>query len=242
MIEHNITMLPAMIFSHNDIWDELSPFLTKLHEWEYSMEIWAQFNPFQALSERWYKVLSQSELTEIIWSAHFKWSQSAEISMIEYTDVNCHFCQKMEKDGTSTKIFAAFPWNIRKTSSNFIGVWWNKTQIAAELLECIARDWWADVYSTVLSSILVSGDNSKENILVQASNNNLNRDTIESCHTSWETKSIVASKFSMGTNVFRVTGTPSTIIFNNTTGEYIKVVWAYPADHFIKTVEDLLVP
>jgi hypothetical protein len=42
----------------------------------------------------------------------------------------------MEKDGTAAAVFKALPTEFNKTTTNYVGVGGQKTQNAAELLEC----------------------------------------------------------------------------------------------------------
>jgi hypothetical protein len=74
----------------------------------------------------------------------------------------------METDGTAETVMAEFPTDLNKTTSNFIGVGGAATQAAAEIFECAGSLAGADVYNSMISETLVSGDNSADTLLALA--------------------------------------------------------------------------
>lgn len=172
-------------------------------------------------------------------TAQYQGNKDAKITWIEYTDVNCHYCQKMQQDGTSELILGEYPDLVNKTVSNFIGVGGAGTQTAAEILECSAKLSGAKAYNEILIKALSSGNTSKSDMLSSAEDFGVNRDALESCVNNGETKEIVKTKFEIGQSVFGVTGTPGNIILNNQTGEYHLISGAYPAEEFRRVIESL---
>lgn len=238
--ENSIKLLPAAVFSTNVLWPDLAPYLTPLKSWEYSLALWATHDPFLERSPNWFLVADNSILQEIKSTAYYDGPAEAKITWVEYTDVNCGFCKKMETDGTAKTVLAEFPNELNKTTSNFIGVGWAATQKAAEILECAGKIGGATAYNSILSKILVEGKNDEASMLTIAAEQWLNQDTLKSCIDNEETKDIVAQKFSTGSEKFGITGTPGNVLINNETGEYKIISGAYPADTFIATVNELL--
>lgn len=236
----NITTLPAFIFSSNQgVSSDMSPFLQALPSGKFNLAIEASFNPFAKRSDRGLLIVEDDVLVSIQETAHIKGTSDAQITWLEYTDVNCFYCKKMETDGTATTILETYPELVNKTTSQFIGTGGATTQAAAEALECIAQVSGSDAYNNVLSQALQSGDNSRSALLASASDLWVNQDQVESCITNWDTKELITSKMAIGTDVFGITGTPGNVLINNQTGEYSILSGAYPADSFKEAIEAL---
>ncbi len=237
---NGITALPAAIFSTNNVWSELAQYLSPLDSGEFSLALWASHNPFVERSDNGFLIAEPEVLTEIKETAYFKWPDDAKITWVEYTDVNCGYCKKMETDGTANAVLAKFPEELNKTSSNYVWVGGAATQKAAEILECAGKLWWAELFNSMISQVLTDWDNSEEAMLAFAAEQWADRDTIKSCLDNGETKDIVAQKFATWAETFGITGTPGNVLINNETWEYEIVSGAYPADKFIETVNKLL--
>lgn len=240
--ENNIAALPAVIFSTNILSDggQMAPFLTAMPDGQFTLALSSTFDPFAKRSANGFLVLEPEQIQTVLAGSYLKWADNAQITWIEYTDLNCHFCQKMEDDGTAQTVLEKYPEVLNKTTHNFVGVGGEKTQIWSELLECIGKVAGADAYNSVLSGTLTSKDSSKDGILALAGTEGVDVTAVESCFDAGETKDIVASRFAAGQEVFGVTGTPGNIILNNSTGEYTLISGAYPVESFVETIDSLL--
>jgi len=236
--DNEVTRLPAVIFNTDELNDagQLAPFIRELPNGSFTLELESTFDPFASRSEAGFLTISDEIISEIQETAHYNWNPESEITWIEYTDVNCHYCKKMESDGTANEVLAKFP-EINKTSSNFIWVGWVASQTAAEALECVASVGGSEVYNSILSSILLSGNNSETEILKLAGEASVDTESVSLCIENGDSQELVASKFAIGTDVFGVTGTPGNIILNNTTGEYQLVSGACGASTFEKAID-----
>jgi len=240
--ENNITTLPAVIFSSNQLADNgaMTNYLTALPTEGFSLQIGSSFDPFAERSDRGFLVASEETLSSIKDTANYKGAADAQITWVEYTDVNCHYCKKMESDGTWAAILEKYPNDVNKTVSNYIGVGWAASQTAAEALECVSANGWADAFNAVISSILLSGDNGKSNIIKLATEQGVSEDAINTCLENGDTKDLVASKFALGRDVFGITGTPGNVLIHNETGEFEILSGAYPAENFEAVIDRLL--
>ena len=239
---NNITTLPAVVFSTNILNDggQIAPYLVALPEEGFSLALGATFNPFAERSERGFLTLENADREEILAWSYYLGDENAEVTWIEYTDLNCHYCQLMESDGTAEELLTEYDGTLNKVTHNFIGVGGQASQTGAEILECVGREWWADAYNTVMSETLLSKDSSESAMLALAVKQWLDKTTIQSCLDNGETEDIVAQRFAAGQEVFGVTGTPGNIIINNNTGEYTLVSGAVPAASFETVIDSLL--
>jgi protein-disulfide isomerase len=185
-------------------------------------------------------MIDESILDEIKADAHYNGDTNAKVTWIEYTDVNCHYCKKMEQDGTAQTVMDDIGEDLNKTSSHFIGVGGQASQTAAEVLECIASIGWSDLYNSGLSQALSSGDNSKATLVANAVAGGVNETDLNACIDNGDSKETVERKFNRGREVFGITGTPGNVIINNETGEYEVISGAYPASAFEKIINKML--
>ena len=240
--ENQITALPAVIFNSNAMNDgrQITPYLTALPGGEFSLALGATFDPFAIRSDKGFLVLDEWILEDIKADAHFIGDENAAVTWLEYTDVDCHYCKKMETDGTAETVLEAIGSDLNKTSSHFIGVGGQASQDAAEALECIASVGSADAYNSGLSEALISGDNSVATLIANATASWVNETLLNACIDNGDSKATVERKFNRGQNAFGITGTPGNVIINNQTGEYEIISGAYPASTFEEVVTRML--
>ncbi len=234
-----ITVLPAAIFSNNSV-TELAQFLQPTSNFKFSLELGSSYDPTIERSEKGFMVIEDTKKELALANSHYTGAENGKIVWIEYTDVNCHYCKKMETDGTAKTVLDKFPNDVRKSPVNFIGVWWAASQTAAEIFECVAKVWWSKEYNTVISQSLSTWKNGESDIYGFAKEAWVDSAKVEACYKAWETKDVVASKFQAGQNIFGITGTPGNVLINTETGEYEIISWAYPADTFIDAIERML--
>ena len=146
----------------------------------------------------------------------------------------------MEKDGTAKTILEKYPSDVKKASSNFIGVGWDRTQQWAEALECIAKIGWADAYNTSIAHALSSDKTDKSDIISYTSEIWVDTTAVQSCFDNGETKDLVAAKFNAWKDLFGITGTPGNVLLNTETGEYEVISGAYPTATFEAAIDKLL--
>lgn len=239
---NEIKFLPVVLFNTNVINDggQITPFLQAIPDESYSLAIGSSFDSFAKRSDKWFLVADDSLIAAIKDDANYIGNENAKITWIEYTDVNCHYCKKMEQEWTVKAVMAAIWEDLNKTSSNYIGVWGQQTQTAAEALECISSLSWADAYNEVLSKVLTGGDNSKATIISLAKAEWTSETDLNTCIDNGDSKETVARKFNRGRNDFWVGGTPGNILINNETGEYQLISGAYSVSTFEEAINTML--
>lgn len=242
LIENSISSLPAIIFNSNALVDggQITPYLQALPNGQYSLALWATFDPFATRSENGFLMASDDVISQIRDTAHFDGNADAEVTWLEFSDVNCFYCKKMAQDGTYKTVKENIPEWFNHSLFNFIGVGGASTQTAAEVLECIASVWGSEAYTSVFNSSLLEEKNSTNDLLEFANAEGVNTNEVQSCIDNGESKDIVAEKFALWRDTFGITGTPGNVIINMQTGEYEIVSGAYPADTFQETINKLL--
>jgi len=240
--ENNITALPAIIFSGNNINDagQIVPYLTALPDGQFSLALGAKFNPFAERSDKWFLMLDEQTLWEVTSWLFIDGNTDATLTWLEYSDVNCFYCKKMAQDGTVETVLENKWSDLNHSFVSFIWVGWAATQEAAEVMECIGDESWAEVYASVFNESLVSEKNSTDDLLAFASDLGADVSSIQTCIDENRVSGDVTRKFEAWRNIFGVTGTPGNVILNNLTGEYELISGAYPVDAFEEVVERML--
>ena len=238
--DNNITALPAVLFSTNQIGDggTMAPYLTAIPTGEYSLQIGSTFDPFAKRSANGFLQLDMADVEAIKATAHAEWE--SKIMWLEYSDINCGFCKKMVTDGTVNTVAESLPDTFTHAYINFVGVGWSRTQSAAEALECIASTGSDEAYNYAFEQSLSQWTDSVDSILGYAEEKGTDKALAQTCIDNGDSKDIVAQKFSTGQTQFGITGTPGNVLLNTETGEYEVVSGAYPAATFETTIKSLL--
>ena len=241
--ENNITTLPAVVFSTNQIADNgaMTQYLTAMPDGSFSLQIGSTFDPFAQRSDRGFLQIEDQAIIESLTStAHVEGDENAKVLWIEYSDVNCHFCKKMVADGTVETVKESLPSVFNHAFVNFIGVGGARTQSAAEALECIASVGSDEAYNYAFKQSLAEEKDSVDDLLAYAAEKWTDTALAQTCIDNGDSKDIVAQKFSAGQTLFGITWTPGNVILNIETGEYEVVSGAYPADTFESTINSLV--
>lgn len=109
--ENNISALPAVIFNTNSLNDggQIAPYLQQLPDEQYSLALGATFDPFAERSENGFLMAPEDVISQIQNTAHFDGNPNAAVSWLEFSDVNCSYCQKMVQDGTYESVKDSIP-------------------------------------------------------------------------------------------------------------------------------------
>lgn len=237
--KNDITLLPAILLNHNKVTGQVSGFLQKTPDNNYNLPIDSTFDPYAVRSERGFLVLEQETINAILSELHIFWNPDANVTWLEYSDVNCHYCKKMETDGTAKIVFDTLWEVINKSQISYISVGWDASQKAAEVLECIGKIGWSEPYSLSFSNTLFTGKNTTTDIIEFAKTLWVDGGLVQACYDAGETKEKVERQIQLQNFTFWQGGTPRNILINTETWEYSVLSWAYPANSFIQTIESL---
>lgn len=242
--ENNITALPAIIFSGNNLNDagQIVPYLTALPDGQYSLALWAKFNPFANRSDKWFLVLDSMDVIENIKAeSPIDGNPNAPVTYIEYSDLECPFCAKLHNDGTPQALQEKYGDNMNIVFQHFPLDFHANALRAAQGIECVSEQG-VNSFDLIDASFKAYSNNnfSLDGFYDLAVDLWANKETLQECVNSERYKDRVLAQQTTGQNIFGVTGTPGNVIVNNTTGEYEVISWAYPASSFEEIIDRML--
>jgi len=176
--------------------------------------------------------ISTDELEAFYKTAYIEGDKDAKISIIEFSDVQCPFCQRHTNAGTldqvRTKygddvnvIFAHFPLSIHPSA-----------QKASEALECAGKMGGEEGFFKFKKALFAKGGDPKLDVIeAVATEVGMNATDMMACVNGGEFAQKVTDQMAFGRKL-GVTGTPGNIVMNNETGEFQKVSGAVPATAF----------
>ncbi len=175
---------------------------------------------------------------------HIRGNANAEISLIEYTDIECPFCKKFH--ATPSALLAHFGdrvnWVVRSFPLPFHDPAARKEALAAE---CVGKLAGNDAYWKYTDSLFAytksngGGLPEANSIEKLAAALGVKRQSLSQCMNDAAMIKRVEDDIADGVAA-GVNGTPMTVIRNNRTGASEAVGGALPADAFIPTIERML--
>lgn len=261
MLQKNeILVLPAIIFSNNKVEKWLSDFLNKTKDWRYLLNIWAKFNPFIERSDRWFLLLDKEELEKIKTNSYIKWNSEAEITWLEYSDLECPYCAKLHRSDVEKALSEKYSDKLNIIFNHFPLDFHKNAQIASEILECTWEEKWADTFYALLKSSFdnaeekevsqwwqtfitydTSKSSSKKTMIDIAISLWVNENSLDKCLDDEKYSNKVVFQADRWAKLFWITWTPWNVLINNTTWEY-EIIWgAYPKEAFINIIDRLII-
>lgn len=172
------------------------------------------------------------------------WNPDAEITWIEYSDLECPFCKKLHKAWTIEEILKMYDGNVNFVFKQFPLDFHAMAQMEAEALLCVWDLAWSDKYYEFITKIF---DNSQTN------GRSFTKDSISELWTSiWIDKNSLFSCIESGKfkqkaldemsewQSFGIQWTPWNVLINNKTWKWDKLPWAYPTNSFKQKIDSLL--
>lgn len=186
--------------------------------------------------------LTSDQIASVTEGAVYNGKESASIVLIEYSDIECPFCQRHFSSNTVDSIINKYPDAVKTVFKNFPLSFHATAQKAAEWVECATlQDKRSEFVKASFDAAIASSDKkpSKEVLLAVAKDIKLDEAAFSKCLDSGETADIVKSQMNEGSSLFGVTGTPGNVLLNTKTGKYVVVAGAYPASEFDALVTEI---
>ncbi len=186
--------------------------------------------------------LTSDQVATVLKDVAFEGKATAKIALVEYSDIECPFCQRHFSSKTVETVLAKYADSVKATFKHFPLSFHPTAQKAAESVECAAKQDKAIEFKNAIfeASIADAGKKpTKEIILATAKKLALKEADFSKCLDSGETADKVKSDMNEGGSLFGVTGTPGNVLINTETGKYVVIAGAYPADQFDAVVAEL---
>ena len=169
----------------------------------------------------------------------------AEITWVEYSDLECPFCKKLHQAWTIEEVMKAYDWKVNFVFKQFPLGFHKQAQMEAEALLCAGDLEWKDKYYEFISKIFdgsrTNGNSySKETISELWGTIWIDKDKLLSCIESGKFNQQAKDEMAEWSNLFGITGTPGNVLINNKTGKWDKLPGAYPTASFKQKIDSLL--
>lgn len=177
-------------------------------------------------------------VTAVAESDHVFGEKGARISLIEYSDFQCPYCQRFH--GTAKQIVDKYAgsvnWVYRHYPLSFHEPAASRQAIASE---CVAELGGNGSFWSFVDLIFENPYENDEQMAKLALEVGVDENAMNDCLNSGKYDSLVAAQMADATDV-GVTGTPGNIILNNETGEAIRIDGAQKQELFEKFIDEML--
>lgn len=223
---------------------------SQINEWlkQYDAQWGGQNNPQANVptppSEWWAISLEQakkitSENTYILWNP------DAEITWVEYSDIECPYCKKLHQSWTIEEIMKEYDWKVNFIFKQFPLAFHKQAQMEAEAALCVWDLWGSDKYYDFITQAFNwskwNGESyTKESISKLGGKLWIDEKKLLSCIESWKFKQQAKDEMEEWSTIFGITWTPWNVLINNKTGKWDKLPWAYPTSSFKQKIDSLL--
>ncbi len=179
-----------------------------------------------------------SLVNEIRENNHIKGEEDTQLTWIEYSDIDCPFCQQQSRDWTVDQVIGDYEWQIWYVYQNYpvqsqqSEMWANALQCASELASDGESFFGFKNWIYALENI--TNRTRWEDV---AEENNIDVDELNNCIDEERYQDEINDQENTGRGQFGVTWTPANIIVNNETGEFVLMSGALPAGEYDDVIE-----
>lgn len=164
----------------------------------------------------------------------------AKVTVIEFSDVECPFCQRHTNNGTLDAVKTKYEGKVNTVFAHFPLSFHPNAQKAGEAIECAGKLGGDEKFMSFKKAIFAKGGQPTLAVIEEvAKADGLDATQMMACVNGGEFAQKVADQMAFGRKL-GVTGTPGNIVMNNETGEFVKVSGAVPADAFTPAVDQFL--
>ena len=203
-----------------------------------------ELNEIENSIDEWSEVKYDAFKDVIDWS-YILWNANAEISWVEYSDLECPFCKRLHESGTIEEVMKAYDWKVNFIFKQFPLSSHAQAPMEAEAALCAWDLGWSEKYYDFIKIVYLKSKTNwnsftKKSISKLWASIGLDEDKLLSCINSGKFKSRANAEMSEGQNLFGITWTPGNVLINNKTGKWDKLPGAYPTSAFKEKIDSLL--
>ena len=175
---------------------------------------------------------TQASVDAFLETAYVSGNKDAKVSVIEFSDVQCPFCQRHVNNGTLDQVAEKYGDDVNIIFAHFPLSFHANAQKAGEAIECAGEIGWEEGFFAMKKAYFAAGGDSNMDIAKAAAvTAGLDGDAVMDCVNAWTYTQKVKDQMAFGQSL-GVTGTPGNIVINNETLDYVKVSGAVPATSF----------
>jgi protein-disulfide isomerase len=181
------------------------------------------------------KKFSLKQVKKITWEkTHILGNKNAEISWVEYSDMECPYCKKLHDSWAIEKALKEYDWKVNFIFKQFPVH--SPMKAAANI--CAGKLGWTEKYYDFIDKIYTSNAKTKNDVSEIAWSLWIDKIKFISCIDSKDIKDLVSSQSQEAQQLW-ITWTPWNIIINNKTGKWTLIPWAYPYESFKQNIDSL---
>ena len=242
LIANNIALLPAIILSTNTLNDEgaMTPYLDVINSGEYSLQVGAKFDPFLERTERGFLLLNSEMVTELNKDAYIDGSTNADITIYEFSDLECPFCARVHNTGTLDELKTKYRNKLNIVFKHFPLDFHPNAKTAAEVLECTGEELGTATYYNLIDEIFSLDQIDAAAVVNAAIDMWVDSAELDTCLKEERFSAMIDAQYAYANTNLGITWTPAFLIVNNSTSEYEILGGAYPFDNFVDIVDRLL--
>ena len=165
----------------------------------------------------------------LITSLYGAGEDNAEITIFEFSNLGCSYCKRHHNDGTLASVAEQSDKNVAYYV--WINEGYNPDQSKATA--CAGVLGGTEGYLAAKNHFFSDG-----NLLDVASVAWVDQDALTTCMATTQPDELF-SKVTALSNTYGLTGTPSHLVINNETKEYVAIPGAYPAAQFLAAIDQL---
>lgn len=178
-------------------------------------------------------------------NTYILWNPDAEISFVEYSDLECPFCKKLHEAGTIDKVLEEYDWKVNFIFKQFPLGFHAQAGMEAEAALCAWEIAWSDKYYEFIEVVFKNSKTNgrsytKDSISELGSTIGIDKTELLSCIDSGKFTDLAKSQTNEGSSLFGITWTPWNVFINNKTWEWDKLPWAYPFESFKQKIDSLI--
>jgi len=188
-------------------------------------------------------MLDWKDLSELKTNTYIKWNSWAILTLIEFSDLECPYCISYHNNGTIDNILDTYSSDVNYIFKNFPLPIHKNSEKEALAWKCIEKLSTGENYlsyiDTVFSTTKWGGEGfDLKNIKGIIKNFDIEEKNFDDCYNNDSNLALVKNEFEQWRK-FWINSTPSSVVINNTTGEFVILSWSVEQKELDDTINNL---
>ncbi len=184
--------------------------------------------------------LKQEDYNDFLNSAVIRWNPNAKISIIEFSDLACPFCQRHANEWTLDAVHEKYGDDVNIIFAHYPLDFHPHAETAAQAIECANDLAWETGYFAFKKAFFELGGNARPELAQEAAESVwIDAEALATCVESSKFEQKVIDDKAFG-GMLWVRGTPGNLVVNNETLDYSRISGAVGANAFDARIEEFL--